>query len=155
MTTQAPTSAISSDERKWDILHTFCYAYICHPPQEYWEDKQFMEERDFLLRAVKNNVHVTDWKQILREYSQMRPIKLSVRHAKEFYEAEVQNASTEAYRAIESYFTRTDREREIIRSSPGCDISYITLYLREGQQYRNATDSWAVETKKKPNKKAK
>jgi hypothetical protein len=153
MTTQAPTSAISSDERKWDILHTFCYAYICQPPQEYWEDKQFMEERDFLLRAVKNNVHVTDWKQILREYSQMRPITLSVRHAKEFYEAEVQNASTEAYRAIKSYFLKTDREREIIRANPGCDISYITLYLREGEAYRKPTESWTMETKTK--KKAK
>jgi len=112
-----------------------------------------MEERDFLLRAVKNNVHATDWKQILREYSQMGPITLSVRHAKEFYEAEVQNASTEAYRAIESYFSRTDREREIIRSSPGCDISYITLYLREGEAYRKPTESWTMETKTK--KKAK
>jgi len=140
-------------ERKWDILHTFCYAYICHPPQEFWEDKQFMEERDFLLRAVKNNVHATDWKQILREYSQMGPITLSVRHAKEFYEAEVQNASTEAYRAIESYFSRTDRERAIIRSSPGCDISYITLYLREGEAYRKPTESWKMETNTK--KKAK
>ena len=151
MTNPSPHS--NPSQRKWDILHTFCYAYICQPPQEFWEDKQFMEERDFLLRAVKNNVHATDWKQILREYSQMGPITLSVRHAKEFYEAEVQNASTEAYRAIESYFSRTDRERAIIRSSPGCDISYITLYLREGEAYRKPTESWTMETKTK--KKAK
>ena len=140
-------------QRKWDILHTFCYAYICQPPQDFWEDKQFMEERDFLLRAVKNNVHVTDWKQILREYSQMGPITLSIRHAKEFYEAEVQNKETEAYRAIKSYFLKTDREREIIRATPGCDISYITLYLREGEAYRISTETWTMETKTK--KKAK
>lgn len=148
MIPQAQTSTISSEQRKWDILHTFCYAYICQPPQDFWEDKQFMEERDFLLRAVKNNVHVTDWKQILREYSQMGPITLSIKHAKEFYEAEVQNKETEAYRAIKSYFLKTDREREIIRATPGCDISYITLYLREGEAYRKPTESWAMETKK-------
>ena len=108
-----------------------------------------MEERDFLLKAVKNNVHVTDWRQILREYAEMRPITLSIKHAKEFYEAEVQNEETEAYRAIKSYFLKTDREREIISSSPECDISYITLYLREGEQYRNPTESWAIETKTK------
>lgn len=148
MTPQAQTSAISSDQRKWDILHTFCYAYICQPPQEYWEDKQFMEEREFLFRAVKNNVHVTDWKQILREYSQMGPITLGIKHAKEFYEAEVQNKETEAYRAIKEWFLKMDKEREIIRATPGCDISYITLYLRSGEAYRNPTESWAVETKK-------
>ena len=144
------THSLHSDptQRKWDILHTFCYAYICQPPQDFWEDKQFMEERDFLFRAVKNNVHVTDWKQILREYSQMGPITLGIKHAKEFYEAEVQNKETEAYRAIKDYFLRTDREREIIRANPGCSISYITLYLREGEAYRMPTESWTMETKK-------
>lgn len=141
-------------QRKWDILHTFCYAYICQPPQEYMDDKQFMEERDFLMRAVKNNVHVTDWKQILREYSHMGPITLSIKHAKEFYDAEVQNKETDAYKAIKSYFTKVDREREIIRSSPDCDISFITLYLRKDEKYRNPTDTWVME-KKKTNKRAK
>jgi hypothetical protein len=135
-------------QRKWDILHTFCYAYICTPPEEYWEDENFMEERNFLLPAMKNSVHDTDWKAILREYSQMRPVTLSIKDAKEFYEAEVQNKETEAYRAIKSYFLRTDKERQIIRTTPGCDISYVRLYLRKGQQYMNATESWAMETKK-------
>jgi hypothetical protein len=138
----------TSAQRKWDIVETFCYAYICQPPQEYWGDDEFMAERDFLLNAIGNNVHVTNWKQVLKEYSEMRPITLSIKHAKEFYEAEVQNEETEAYRAIKSYFVRTDRQREIIRNTPGCSISYITLYLREGEQYRNPTESWAIETKK-------
>jgi hypothetical protein len=107
-----------------------------------------MEERNFLLPAMKNSVHDTDWKAILREYSQMRPVTLSIKDAKEFYEAEVQNKETEAYRAIKSYFLRTDKERQIIRTTPGCDISYVRLYLKEGQQYMNATESWAMETKK-------
>jgi len=83
----------------------------------------------------------------------MGPITLSIRHAKEFYEAEVQNKETEAYRAIKSYFLKADRQREVIRANPGCDISYITLYLREGEAYKNPTESWAMETKNK--KKAK
>lgn len=135
-------------QRKWDILHTFCYAYICQPPQEYWEDKQFMEERDFLMQAMKNNVHVTDWKQILREYSQMGPITLSIKHAKEFYEAEVQNQETQAYKAIKSYFQKVDREREIIRSSPDCDIAFITLYLKKDEKYKSPSETWTMEIKK-------
>jgi len=135
-------------QRKWDILHTFCYAYICQPPQEYWEDKQFMEERDFLMQAMKNNVHVTDWKQILKEYSQMGPITLSIKHAKEFYEAEVQNQETQAYEAIKSYFQKVDREREIIRSSPDCDIAFITLYLKKDEKYKSPSETWTMEIKK-------
>lgn len=135
-------------QRKWDILHTFCYAYICQPPQEYWEDKQFMEERDFLMRAMKNNVHVTDWKQILREYSQMGPITLSIKHAKEFYEAEVQNQETQDYKAIKSYFQKVDREREIIRSSPDCDIAFITLYLKKDEKYKSPSETLTMEIKK-------
>lgn len=135
-------------KRKWEILETFCFAYICQPPKEYWGDEQFMAEREFLLNAIGNNVHVTNWKQVFKEYSEMRPITLSIKHAKEFYEAEVQKQETEAYRAIKSYFVKTDREREIIRSTPGCDISYITLYLREGEAYRTPTETWTMETKK-------
>lgn len=78
----------------------------------------------------------------------MGPITLGIKHAKEFYEAEVQNKETEAYRAIKSYFLKTDRQREIIRAAPGCDISYITLYLREGEAYRKPTELWTMETKK-------
>ena len=143
-----PSLHSNNSKRKWEILETFCFAYICHPPHECWGDKQFMAERDFLMNAIGNNVHVTNWKQIFKEYSEMRPITLSIKHAKEFYEAEVQNEETEAYRAIKSYFVRTDRQREIIRNTPGCSISYITLYLREGEKYRNPTESWAIETKK-------
>jgi hypothetical protein len=113
-----------------------------------------MAERDFLMNAIGNNVHVTNWKQIFKEYSEMRPITLSIKHAKEFYESEVQNEQTEAYRAIESYFVKTDKERQIICSTPGCDISYITLYLKEGEKYRLPTESWGMENKK-PKKKAK
>lgn len=118
------------------------------------KDDEYMAHRQFLLNAIGNNVHVTNWKQIFKEYSEMRPITLSIKHAKEFYEAEVQKDETEAYRAIESYFSKVDRQREIIRNTPNCDISYITLYLREGEKYRNPTESWAIETKK-TNKRAK
>jgi hypothetical protein len=140
-------------QRKWDILHTFCYAYICIPPEEYWEDENFMEERNFLLPAMKNSVHDTDWKAVLREYSQMKPVTLSIKDAKEFYEAEVQNKETEAYKAIKRYFLKTDRERQIIRTTPGCDISYVRLYLKEGQKYITAEETAKIITKKASQKK--
>jgi len=112
------------------------------------QDDEYMAHRDFLMKAIGNNVHVTNWKQLFREYSEMRPVTLSIRHAKEFYDAEVQKEETEAYRAIKSYFVKTDRQREIIRKNSGCDISYITLYLKDGEQYRNPTETWTMETKK-------
>jgi hypothetical protein len=135
-------------KRKWEILETFCFAYICSPPYGMEQDEEYMAHRDFLMKAIGNNVHVTNWKQLFREYSEMRPVTLSIRHAKEFYEAEVQKEETEAYRAIKSYFLKTDRQREIIRKNLGCDISYITLYLKDGEQYRNPTETWTMETKK-------
>ena len=138
----------NESKRKWEILETFCFAYICQPPKEYEQDEEYMAHRDFLMKAIGNNVHVTNWKQLFREYSEMKPVTLSIRHAKEFYEAEVQKEETEAYRAIKSYFVKTDRQREIIRNTPGCDISYITLYLKDGEQYRNPTETWTMETKK-------
>lgn len=151
------TTSLHSDketQRKWDILHTFCYAYICSPPQEYWKDEEFMRERQFLMAAVKNSVHETDWKPILREYSQMKPVTLSIRHAKEFYEAEVHNKETEPYKAIKDYFVRMDEQRSIIRANEGCDVSFIRLYLRKGEKYRNPTESWTMPIKK-TNKRAK
>ena len=135
-------------QRKWEIVETFCFSYICQPPYGMERDDEYMAHRQFLLNAIGNNVHVTNWKQIFKEYSEMRPITLSIKHAKEFYEAEVKKEETEAYREIKSYFLKADKQREIIRNNPGCDISYITLYLREGEKYRNPTESWAIETKK-------
>jgi len=122
-------------QRKWEIVETFCFSYICQPPQEYWEDDEFMAEREFLLKAIGNNVHVTNWKQIFKEYSEMRPVTLSIKHAKEFYEAEVQNRKTDAYKAIEGYFSKVDNQREIIRNTPDCDIAIVTTYMKEGDSY--------------------
>ena len=139
-------------QRKWEIVETFCFSYICQPPQEYWGDDEFMAEREFLLKAIGNNVHVTNWKQIFKEYSEMRPVTLSIRHAKEFYEAEVQNNKTDAYKAIEGYFTKVDKQREIIRNTPDCDIAIVTLYMREGDSYfscKGADVSHLAKKKKK------
>jgi len=122
-------------QRKWEIVETFCFSYICQPHPEYWEDDEFMAEREFLLKAIGNNVHVTNWKQIFKEYSEMRPVTLSIKHAKEFYEAEVQNRKTDAYKAIEGYFSKVDNQREIIRNTPDCDIAIVTTYMKEGDSY--------------------
>lgn len=147
-----PSLHSNAAKRKWEILETFCFAYICQPPYGMEQDDEYMAHRDFLMKAIGNNVHVTDWKQIFREYSEMRPVTLSIKHAKEFYEAEVQKQETEAYRAIKSYFLKTDRQREIIRNNPGCDISYIMLYLKEGEQYRNPAEMWTIKIKKNKTK---
>jgi len=147
-----PSLHSNAAKRKWEILETFCFAYICQPPYGMEQDDEYMAHRDFLMKAIGNNVHVTDWKQIFREYSEMRPVTLSIRHAKEFYEAEVQKQETEAYKAIKGYFLKTDRQREIIHNNPGCDISYIMLYLKEGEQYRNPAETWTIKIKKNKTK---
>jgi len=142
----------NTSRRKWDIAETFCYSYICQSPKEYWGDEKFMAEREFLMNAITNSVHTTNWKQIFKEYSEMRPVTLGIKHAKEFYEAEVQNEKTEAYRAIESYFVKTDRQREIIRNTSDCDIHSVIYYLRDGQAYSPTKNNNILPVTKKKKK---
>jgi len=126
-------------QRKWDILHTFCYSYICQPPQEYWEDEEFMKERNELLELVENDVHRTNWKQLLSANSQTRLITLSIRHAKDFYDYEVIGQETKPYRAIKEYFKRVDWEREMLRSETPPPIQYLIYYMSIGDVYRPYT----------------
>lgn len=125
------------DQRKWDILHTFCYAYICQPPQEIWDDAEMMAERNELLEMVDNCVHSTNWKSILYAKSQMRLITLSIINAKDFYNSEVIGEKTEAYRAIEGYFKKADWEREMLRGQNPPPLSYLRLYMKVGDGWRN------------------
>jgi hypothetical protein len=138
-----------SDQRKWDVLHTFCYAYICQPPQEMWEDAEFMAHRNELFELVGNCVHSTNWKSILSAKSQMRPITLSIKHAKEFYNSEAIGEKTEAYRAIEEYFKRTDWQRQMLRSASPPPLSLLTLYMKQGDVYRDVKESSAKNVSKK------
>lgn len=138
-------------QRKWDILHTFCYAYICQPPQETWDDAQVMEEQKELLEMVDNCVHSTNWKSILSAKSQMRLITLSIRHAKEFYNSEVIGEKTEAYRAIEGYFKRADWERQMLRGENPPPLPHLTIYMKQGDRYHKPQASYT----KSKNKKAK
>lgn len=124
-------------QRKWDILHTFCYAYICQPPQELWGDAEAMKERNELLELVGNSVHSTDWKSILTSKSKMRVITLSIKDAKEFYESEVIKDKTDAYKAIEEYFKRADWEREMLRSEMPPPESLLITYMKPGDKYFN------------------
>ena len=125
------------DQRKWDILHTFCYAYICQPPQEIWDDAEMMAERNELLEMVDNCVHSTNWKSILSAKTQMRLITLSIINAKDFYNSEVIGEKTEAYRAIEGYFKKADWEREMLRGQNPPPLSYLRLYMKVGDGWRN------------------
>jgi hypothetical protein len=138
-------------QRKWDILHTFCYAYICQPPREVWEDEEIMAERDELLEMVGNCVHSTDWKSILSAKSKMRLITLSIINAKDFYNSEVIGEKTEAYKAIEGYFSKVDWQREMLNSDVPPPLSHLRLYMKQGDKYHNPEVSYA--TKKTARKK--
>lgn len=137
------------DQRKWDILHTFCYAYICQPPHEYLDDEEFMAERNELLELVDNCVHSTNWKSILSAKSKMRLVTLSIRHAKEFYDSEVIGQKTEAYRAIEEYFQRVDWQRTMLRSADPPPLSFLRLYMKPGDTYRSPEAITAKKVKRK------
>lgn len=136
-------------QRKWDILHTFCYSYICQPPQEYWGDEEVMAERNKLLELVENDVHRTNWKSILSANSNLRLITLSIRHAKDFYDSEVIGEETEPYKAIKDYFQRADWERQMLRSENPPPIQYLIYYMTMGDVYRPYT---ATEKKTKRKK---
>lgn len=137
------------DQRKWDILHTFCYAYICHPPQEVWDNAEMMAERNELLELVDNCVHSTNWKSILSAKSKMRLVTLSIMHSKEFYDSEVIGEKTEAYRAIEGYFKRADWERGMLRGESPPPLSHLRLYMKQGDKYKSPEASYAKTKKTK------
>jgi hypothetical protein len=147
-------SLLSKDptERKWDILHTFCYAYICTPPQECWEDEGMMKERDELLELVDNCVHSTNWKSILSAKSKMRLITLSISHAKDFYNSEVIGQETEPYKSIKEYFKRVEWQRQILKEEVPPPLSLLRLYMKEGDKYVNPQAIYTIgksKTKKK------
>ena len=108
----------SEAQKKWDLMHTFSYAYICQPPQEYWDDEEFMMHRDILLNQVHHDVHRTDWKTIYSRYNEYLPIRLAFKDAKESYEALIQNSTTPAYQNIRVYAERMDKQRVILRKPP-------------------------------------
>jgi hypothetical protein len=109
------TSEISEAQKKWDLMHTFSYAYICQPPREYWEDEEFMMHRDILFGQVHYDVHRTDWKTIYSRYNEYLPIRLAFKDAKEYYQAWTLGQSTAAYEQIKGYAERTDQQRAEIR----------------------------------------
>jgi len=108
-----------------------------------------MAHRNELLELVGNCVHSTNWKSILSAKSQMRPITLSIKHAKEFYNSEAIGEKTEAYRAIEEYFKRTDWQRQMLRSASPPPLSLLTLYMKQGDVYRDVKESSAKNVSKK------
>lgn len=96
-------------------MHTFSYAYICQPPEEYWEDEDFMMQRDILLSQVHHDVHRTDWKTIYSRYNEFFPIRLAFKDAKEYYESQSQGSTTPAYERIRGYAERMDVQRAEMR----------------------------------------
>jgi hypothetical protein len=105
----------SEGQKKWDLMHTFSYAYICQPPEEYWEDEEFMMHRDILFGQVHHDVHRTDWKTIYSRYNEFLPIRLAFKNAKEFYEAQSTGGTTQAYEDIKGYAERMDKQRAEMR----------------------------------------
>lgn len=142
----------SEAEVKWDLMHTFTYAYICQPPSEYLSDEEFMLHRDILFNQIGNDVHRTDWKTIYSRYKDYLPIRLANKDAKEYYDAMQVGGSTAAYDAIRGYAERVDWQRKTIRANPGCDIAYIVYYHKVGEPYTVFMGSKENEKKKRSHK---
>lgn len=106
----------SEAQIKWDLMHTFSYAYICQPPKEYWEDEEFMFQRDILFNQVANDVHQTDWKTIYGRYNEYLPIRLAYKDAKEYFDASLQGQTTAAYEEIRGYAEKVARQKAEIRA---------------------------------------
>lgn len=145
----SPSHHSDSIQRKWDILHTFCYAYISQIPEECRDDEEYREHRNELFPLIGNSVHDTDWKSILSAKSKMRPITLAIKHAKEFYESEVIGEKTDAYRAIERYFQKADWERQMLRSDNPPPLSLVTIYMKIGDKYHNPQASYTKKVSQK------
>mgnify|MGYP006275129837 CR=1 FL=1 len=105
----------SEAQRKWDILHTFSYAYICQPPEQYWDDEEFMYQRDILLQQVHHDVHRTDWKTIYSRYGDYLPIQAALNDAKEYYAKLEVGETTPAYERMREYAERMDAQRVEMR----------------------------------------
>lgn len=105
----------SEAQNKWDLMHTFSYAYICQPPREYWDNEDFMLQRDILFNQVAKDVHRTDWKTIYGRYSEYLPIRLAYKDAKEYFEAQAQGQTTPAYEEIRGYAEKVARQKAEFR----------------------------------------
>jgi len=106
-------------QNKWDLMHTFSYAYICQPPREYWDNEEFMLQREILFNQVAKDVHHTDWKTIYGRYNEYLPIRLAYKDAKEYFEAQAQGQTTPAYKDIRGYAERVARQKaEMRRPAP-------------------------------------
>ena len=110
--TKNRSEKIDEAQRKWDLMHTFSYSYICQPPRAYWDDEAFMADRETLLVQVASDVHRTDWKRIYAMFGASLPIKLAFHDAKEYYEASLRGETTPAYELKRGYMERMDKERE-------------------------------------------
>jgi len=106
---------MSEAQNKWDLMHTFSYAYICQPPKEYWNDEDFMLQRDILFNQVANDVHRTDWQTIYGRYNEYLPIRLAYKNAKEYFEARERGETTSEYEEIKGYAERVAMQKEEMR----------------------------------------
>jgi hypothetical protein len=111
------TPACHEAQEKWDLMHTFSYAYICQPPAE-WDGEEFELQREALFAIVGPTVHKTDWKSIYSRYSDYIVIRLAFRDARDYYQAKSNGLSTPAYERIRGYAERMDKERYAMRSNP-------------------------------------
>lgn len=124
---------------KWDLMNIFSYSYICQPPKIIKDNEQAMVEREMLFQMAGNNIHVTNWKTIYSVGKETSVIRLANLHAKKQYHAALKGTNTQEYEAIKCFAERAKWEATIIRSTPGCNISYICLYMKTGDKYSQYT----------------
>lgn len=114
--------------RKWAILENFLFAYITQPPREYWDDVAWMCDRDILVELIGSDIIRTDWARIMREYSHLRPVTLCIKHAKDFYDTEVQKGDLERYKALKPFFERADWLRSVMARPDAPRINLAVYY---------------------------
>jgi len=102
-------------QQRWDLLHSFCYSYICQVPKKYMNDEEYRAHRDVLFDLVANDVHRTNWKDIFSRYQNYLPIVAAYNAAKEYTYAAEKGQTTEEYEEIRGYVERMDDQRRQMR----------------------------------------
>jgi hypothetical protein len=73
-------------ENKWALAKCYIYSYIAQPPREFWDDAEFMDQREFLLAFLGFTIFKTDFNVIFANYRNHRPIQEALAAAKIAYE---------------------------------------------------------------------
>lgn len=73
-------------ENKWPLAKCYIYSYIAQPRREFWNDPEFMQQREYLLPFIGWTIYKTDFNVIFANFRYFRPIQEALAAAKLAYE---------------------------------------------------------------------